>query len=209
MGGRAIPVRGKTMASKRMAVRWAIVALVVGAVLIVLGAVEILESGPEAVYKSILTSPPWHALLGYRFDVLQLAAGITLSLAGTAVVSSSLTYLPLNRKREGDSRTIEMEKRTSDRKVSWATVALVVGIVLIALGVGITCSAPHQHYWLGTGSEGYYWVWDTNYILIGIALSIVGTAMASASETYRLVTKKKYGNRSGLGPGFRALPKTR
>ena len=72
-------------------------------------------------------------------------------------------------------------------------VALVVGIVLIALGAGMIYSAWHQHYRLTLGYEGYYWVWDTNYLLIGIALSLVGTAVASASETYRLVTRKKKG----------------
>ena len=78
-------------------------------------------------------------------------------------------------------------------EVSRATVALVVGIVLIALGAWMIYSAHHQHQWMATGYEGYRWVWDTNYLLIGIALSLVGTAVASASETYRLVTRKKKG----------------
>jgi len=72
-----------------------------------------------------------------------------------------------------------------------AVVALVFGVVLIILGAGMIYSAYHQHYRLATGYEGYYWVWDTNYLLIGIALSLVGTGLASASETYRLVTKEK------------------
>jgi len=55
-------------------------------------------------------------------------------------------------------------------------------------------SAHHKHQRMLVGYEGsYYWQWDTDYLLIGIALSLVGTAMASASETYRLVTKKKKG----------------
>ena len=84
-----------------------------------------------------------------------------------------------------------MEKRPSDWVVSYATVALIFGIVLIALGAGMIYSAYHQHHEMATGYEGYYWVWDTNYLLFGITLSLVGTAVASASVTYRLVTKKK------------------
>ena len=84
-----------------------------------------------------------------------------------------------------------MVRRVEGMKARWAIVALVVGVVLIALGAGMICSAYHQHYRLATGYEGYYWVWDTNYLLIGIALSLVGTGLASASETYRLVTKEK------------------
>jgi len=80
------------------------------------------------------------------------------------------------------------------REVSRATVALVVGIVLIALGAWMIYSAWQRHSWMATGYEGWhYWAWDTNYLLIGIALSLVGTAVASASETYRLVTKEKKG----------------
>jgi hypothetical protein len=88
------------LATKRIAVRVAIVALVVGAVLIVLGAMEISESGPEAYPKSRgpLDDP---ALIGYVFDVAQLVTGIILTLAGTATISASLTYLLFNRKRKG------------------------------------------------------------------------------------------------------------
>lgn len=94
---------------------------------------------------------------------------------------------------KGDSRAIEMERRTSDRKVGYATLALIVGIVLTALGAGMIYSAHQEYQWMATGYEGPYWDWDTNYLLVGIALSLVGTAMASASETYRLVTMKKKG----------------
>ena len=79
------------------------------------------------------------------------------------------------------------------REVSKATVALIVGIVLIALGVWMIYSARHMHYWLATGYERYYWDWDTNCLLIGMALALVGTAVATASETYRLATKEKKG----------------
>ena len=88
------------MVAKRIAARGAIVALVVGAVLILLGALEISESGPEAYPKS--SGPLDDPLrIGYLFDVTQLVTGIILTLAGTATVSASLTYLLLNRKRKG------------------------------------------------------------------------------------------------------------
>jgi len=85
-----------------MTERIAILALAVGAVLILLGAVEILESAPEAYYP-IRSGPsipePW--LIPHYFDVTQLVTGIILALAGTATMSASLTYLFLNRKRKG------------------------------------------------------------------------------------------------------------
>jgi hypothetical protein len=90
------------MVTKRIAERGAIVALAVGAVLILLGAVEISESGPEAYYpKPSGPSLPEPVLLGYLFDVTQLVTGIILTLAGTATASASLTYLLLSRKKEG------------------------------------------------------------------------------------------------------------
>jgi len=83
-----------------MTQRIAIVALAVGAVLILLGAVEILESAPREYYPRGPSIPePW--LIPYHFDVTQLMTGIILALAGTATVSASLTYLFLNRKRKG------------------------------------------------------------------------------------------------------------
>ena len=98
---KVVPIQGRVLAIKSMTERIAIVALAVGAILIVLGAVGILESGPEAVYRlPIGPSIPEPVLLGYRFDVSQLATGIAVSLAGTAAVSASLTYLLLNRKRK-------------------------------------------------------------------------------------------------------------
>jgi len=89
----------------------------------------------------------------------------------------------------GQGRVLAFKSRAQRR----AIVALVGGIVLIALGAGMIYSAWQQHYSLATGYERYYWAWDTNYLLTGIALSLVGTAVASASVTYRLVTKKEKG----------------
>ena len=88
------------MVTKRIAARGAIVALVVGAVLILLGAVEISESDPEAYPQS---SGPMDdpLIIGYLFDVAHLVTGIILALTGTATISASLTYLLLNRKRKG------------------------------------------------------------------------------------------------------------
>jgi len=86
-----------------------------------------------------------------------------------------------------------MEKKPDDWVMSYATVALIFGIVLIALGAGLIYSAYQQHQWMATGYEGPYWDWDTNYLLVGIALSLVGTAVASTSETYRLLTNRKKG----------------
>ena len=83
-----------------MTERIAIVTLAVGAVLILLGAVEILESAPEAYYPRSGPSIPEPWLIPYHFDVTQLMTGIILALAGTAMVSTSLTYLFLNRKKE-------------------------------------------------------------------------------------------------------------
>lgn len=85
------------MVTKRMAVRLAIAALVVGAVLIALGAVMIWGAGEEVHVRFGGTN--WDGIfVGYATDVTQLVTGIILTLAGTATDSVSLTYLILNRK---------------------------------------------------------------------------------------------------------------
>jgi hypothetical protein len=88
------------LVTKRIAVRGAIVALVVGAVLIVLGTVILWGAGHEVRFRYGGVS--WDAIfIGYVCDVTQLVTGIILTLTGTATVSASLTYLFLNRKRKG------------------------------------------------------------------------------------------------------------
>jgi divalent metal cation (Fe/Co/Zn/Cd) transporter len=88
----------------RRPVLWAIVALAVGAVLVALGALAISESGPA---KVVLEShfPGLGLVSGprtvYTYSPTQLMTGIILTLAGTVMVSASLTYLLLERKRKG------------------------------------------------------------------------------------------------------------
>jgi hypothetical protein len=90
---------GKNLVTKRIAVRGAIVALVVGAILIVLGTVVIWGAGHEVHVR--FGGLNWDGLfIGYVCNVSQLVTGIILTLAGTATVSASLTYLLLNRKRK-------------------------------------------------------------------------------------------------------------
>lgn len=82
-----------------MAVRLAIAALVVGAVLIALGAVAIWGAGEEVVLR--FGGNSWDGIfVGYTTDVNQLVTGIILTLAGTAADSVSLTYQILNRKQK-------------------------------------------------------------------------------------------------------------
>jgi len=83
-----------------------------------------------------------------------------------------------------------MDERSSERRVSYVTVVLIFGIVLIALGAGVIHSAYREYQWLATGYEGPYWDWDTYHLLVGIALSLAGTAVASASGTCILVIRK-------------------
>jgi len=91
---------GKNLVTKRIAVRMAIVALVVGAVLIVLGTVVIWGAGHEVRVR--YGGVNWDAIfIGYVCDVTQLVTGIILTLAGAATVSASLTYLLLDRKKKG------------------------------------------------------------------------------------------------------------
>ena len=92
----------------RRPVRWAIVALAVGAVLVALGALAISESGPAKVVLeshfsglvagllTLVTGP--HTV--YTYSPTQLMTGIILTLAGTVMDSVSLTYLLLERKRK-------------------------------------------------------------------------------------------------------------
>jgi hypothetical protein len=91
------------LVTKRIAVRGAIVVLVVGAVLVALGAVTISESGPHMrqfpKFGPVIPEEPMWTV--YIFDVTQLVTGIILTLAGTATVSASLTCLLLDRKKEG------------------------------------------------------------------------------------------------------------
>ena len=92
--------QGRILVTKRTAARGAIVAVVVGAVLIVLGTVVIWGAGHEVRIK--FGGVNWDGLfIGYVCNVTQLVTGIIMTLAGTATVSASLTYLLLNRKRKG------------------------------------------------------------------------------------------------------------
>ena len=72
------------------------------------------------------------------------------------------------------------------------TVALMIGIVLILLGAWMIFSARHMHSLpLSAGATDLiYYDWNMNSLLTGIALALVGTSVATASETYRLVTRK-------------------
>lgn len=91
---------GKSLVTKRIAVSIAIAAMVVGAVLIVLGTVVIWGSGHE--FRVRYGGVNWDGIfIGYVSDVTQLVTGIILTLAGTATVSVSLTYLILDRKKKG------------------------------------------------------------------------------------------------------------
>jgi hypothetical protein len=76
------------------------------------------------------------------------------------------------------------------KAVRWVIVALVVGFVLIALGAWMIYSARRMNLWLGLGYEGYYPDWDTNHLLIGIPLTLVGTAASAASLTYLYLDRK-------------------
>lgn len=92
--------RGRILVTKKIAVRGAIVALVVGAVLIVLGTVIIEGARHEAGFRFGDISRD-QLFLYDSWDFFELVTGIILTLAGTATVSVSLTYLLLNRKRKG------------------------------------------------------------------------------------------------------------
>jgi len=76
----------------KIPVRKSIIALVIGVILIVLGTVVIWGAGHEVRIKYGGVS--WDAIfIGYVCDVPQLVTGIILTLAGTATVSASVTYL--------------------------------------------------------------------------------------------------------------------
>jgi uncharacterized membrane protein len=168
-------------------------ALLLGIVLILLGAWMIYSA------RHMHSFPPVGMnLVYYDWDMNGLLIGIALALVGTSIASASETYRLATRKKKG----LGGRPLTSMKVYSWTfgsrevgpTLALVIGIVLVVLGGAMIYSARHQHYQMALGYEGRpYWVWDMNYLLIGMALSLVGTAMASASETYRLVTKRKKG----------------
>jgi drug/metabolite transporter (DMT)-like permease len=82
----------------RIAVRWVVVALVVGAVLIVLGTVVIVG----ARHTSNSPYPPGNVFfVPYVWNTFQLATGIALALVGAATSTASLIYLHLNRKKKG------------------------------------------------------------------------------------------------------------
>ena len=88
------------MVSKRFAVRWSIVALVVGAVLITLGMVVMGGAGHASGYRfGTLTSDGLFTY--YIWDERQLMTGIVLALVGTAAIIASLTYMLLSRKGKG------------------------------------------------------------------------------------------------------------
>jgi len=168
-------------------------ALAVGIVLIALGAWMIYSARHTHLFP-----PVGMELVYYDWDLNGLLTGIALTLVGTSVASASETYRLVARKKKG----LGGRPLTSMKICSWvfgsrevgSTLALVIGIVLVVLGAGMMYSARHQHQQMALGYEGQlYWVWDMSYLLIGIALSLVGTAMASASVTHRLVTKWKKG----------------
>jgi hypothetical protein len=83
----------------RIAVRWDIVALVVGAVLIVMGTAVIEESRHTATQKFGVGSADG-ILVYYVWNEFQLAIGIALALVGTATSTASLTHLHLSRKKK-------------------------------------------------------------------------------------------------------------
>ena len=95
-----MPVQGGVLASKGIAICWAIVALVVGAVLIVLGTV-VIEGARHRAYQPFPLGRDDAVFVYYVWNTYQLATGIALALAGTATSTASLTYLYLNRKRNG------------------------------------------------------------------------------------------------------------
>lgn len=85
------------MVAKRIAVRGAIVALGVGAVLVALGMVLIVGAR-HTVLRGFSYGSADGIIVSIVWDVFQLATGIVLALVGTGTGAASLTYLILSRK---------------------------------------------------------------------------------------------------------------
>jgi hypothetical protein len=84
----------------KMAVRWTVVTLVVGAVLIVLGT-DVIEGSRHAVTRRFGVDSADGYFVYYVWTESQLAVGIAMALVGTATSAASLTYLYMNRKKKG------------------------------------------------------------------------------------------------------------
>lgn len=88
------------MVPKRIAIRSAIVALVVGAVLVALG-MELIVGARHTVLRGFSCGSADGIIVSIVWDVFQLATGIVLALVGTGTGAASLTYLVLSRKGQG------------------------------------------------------------------------------------------------------------
>lgn len=84
------------MVSNIITVRRAIAALAIGAVLIMTGMV-LIAGARHTAHRGFAIGSADGIFVYYVWDVLQLAAGIALALAG----ASSLTYLMLTRRKKG------------------------------------------------------------------------------------------------------------
>ena len=84
----------------RISVRLAIVAFVVGAFLIVTGAV-LIEGSRHMITQGFSVGNADGRIVYYIWNESQLAMGTALALTGTVSSAASLTYLYLNRKSKG------------------------------------------------------------------------------------------------------------
>jgi hypothetical protein len=96
----AISALGRTLVSKRTTLRSTIIALVTGAVLIVLGTV-LIEGSRHMVTRGFGIGSADGLFVYYVWNEFQLAIGIALALVGTATSTATLTYMILTRKGKG------------------------------------------------------------------------------------------------------------